>query len=77
MEELQKIFSRLFAERTGGETPDADTVVFGADSTYGLESMETLRFVSELLPTYGDKVYDLRVEEMTTLRSVHDQLKGA
>ncbi|WP_017622813.1 hypothetical protein [Nocardiopsis chromatogenes] len=77
MDELQKIFARLFESRLEGGPPGPDTTVFGPDSTYALESMETLRFVSELLPLYGDSVYDLKVEELTTLRSVHEQLGGA
>ncbi|MBT2364802.1 hypothetical protein J7E88_05575 [Streptomyces sp. ISL-10] len=76
MDVLRKTFLDLFSERSGGAVPDDDSVVFGSDSTYGLESMDTLRFVSALLPLYGDKVYDLKVEGITSLRSVHDQLAG-
>ena len=78
MSQLQDIFSTLFADRlVEAGPPEMDTVVFGGDSRYGLESMVTLRFMSALLPVYGDKVYDLQVEEFTTLRSVHDQLQTA
>ncbi|MFF0630064.1 hypothetical protein [Streptomyces sp. NPDC004296] len=74
MDQLRAIFLGLFGERTGGEVPDDDAVVFGRDSLYGLESMDTLRFASALLPAFGDKVYDLKVEDVSSLRSVHDQL---
>ncbi|MEV5354478.1 hypothetical protein AB0N88_25165 [Streptomyces sp. NPDC093516] len=77
MDELRKIFLTLFGERSGGEAPGDDTVVFGRDSAYGLESMDTLRFASALLPVFGDKVYDLKVEDVSSLRSVHDQLNAA
>lgn len=74
MDVLRKTFLEMFGERTGGAAPDDDTVVFGSGNGYGLESMDTLRFVSALLPAYGDKVYDLKVEGITSLRSVHEQL---
>ncbi|MFF5566321.1 hypothetical protein ACFY7Z_07125 [Streptomyces sp. NPDC012623] len=77
MDELRDIFLTLFGERSGGQVPGDDTVIFGRDSQYGLESMDTLRFASALLPVFGDKVYDLRVEDVSSLRSVHDQLQTA
>ncbi|WP_043635876.1 hypothetical protein [Nonomuraea candida] len=76
MDELRKLFLSLFADLTAGETPDDDTVVFGRDSEYGLESIDTLRFASALLPVYGDKVYDLKVENVSSLRSIYDQLQA-
>ncbi|WP_405600506.1 hypothetical protein OG741_22200 [Streptomyces sp. NBC_01410] len=75
MDVLRKTFLELFEQRLDGAVPDDDSVVFGSESTYGLESMDTLRFVSALLPLYGDKVYDLQVEGISSLRSVHDQLE--
>lgn len=77
MEKLREVFVELFGERLGGKHPDDDTIVFGGAGKYDLESMDTLRFVSALLPLYGDKVYDLKVEDLSTLRSVHAQLEGA
>ncbi|MFJ2753718.1 hypothetical protein [Streptomyces sp. NPDC087297] len=77
MDVLRKTFLELFEQRLDGAAPDDDSVVFGSGSTYGLESMDTLRFVSALLPLYGDKVYDLQVEGISSLRSVHDQLETA
>lgn len=77
MDVLRKTFLELFEQRLDGAVPDDDSVVFGSESTYGLESMDTLRFVSALLPLYGDKVYDLQVEGISSLRSVHDQLETA
>ena len=77
MDVLRKTFLELFEQRLDGAVPDDDSVVFGSGSTYGLESMDTLRFVSALLPLYGDKVYDLQVEGISSLRSVHDQLETA
>ena len=77
MDVLRKTFLELFEQRLDGAVPDDDSVVFGSTSTYGLESMDTLRFVSALLPLYGDKVYDLQVESISSLRSVHDQLETA
>ncbi|MFF3400319.1 hypothetical protein ACFYW6_17520 [Streptomyces sp. NPDC002659] len=77
MDVLRKTFLELFEQRLDGAVPDDDSVVFGSASTYGLESMDTLRFVSALLPLYGDKVYDLQVEGISSLRSVHDQLETA
>lgn len=74
MDELRDIFLRLFADKVSLSTVDPDAVVFGPANTLGLASMETLRFVAALLPLYGDRVYDLKVEEITTLRSVYDQL---
>ncbi|GES33671.1 hypothetical protein AB0G60_26875 [Streptomyces angustmyceticus] len=75
MDELHKAFLELFGERFGGEVPDDHSVVFGPDNKYGLESMDTMRFASALMPHFGDKVYDLKVEDFSTLRSVHDQLQ--
>ncbi|MFE1961336.1 hypothetical protein [Streptomyces sp. NPDC059479] len=77
MDQLREIFLGLFGERTGGEAPGDDDVVFGRDSRYGLESMDTLRFASALLPVFGDAVYDLKVENVSSLRSIHDQLQPA
>ncbi|MFJ2606863.1 hypothetical protein ACIO13_18070 [Streptomyces sp. NPDC087425] len=77
MDVLRKTFLELFEQRLDGAVPGDDSVVFGSESTYGLESMDTLRFVSALLPLYGDKVYDLQVEGISSLRSVHDQLETA
>jgi acyl carrier protein len=75
MDQLEKIFVELFEDRLqGGERLDADAVVFGRSSAYGLESMDTLRFMAALLPVYGDRVYDLKIENFSTLRSVRDQL---
>lgn len=74
---MQEKFVELFENRIGGDEPKLDDVVFGSGNKYGLESMDILRFVSALLPIYGDKVYDLKVEEITTLRHVHDQLEAA
>ncbi|GAA1542736.1 hypothetical protein GCM10009730_59730 [Streptomyces albidochromogenes] len=74
MDELRKVFMDLFADKFSGEVPDDDAVVFGAGSKYGLESMDTMRFASALLQPFGDKVYDLKVENFTTLRGIHDQL---
>ncbi|MER7735985.1 hypothetical protein ABTX80_34420 [Streptomyces erythrochromogenes] len=77
MDVLRKTFLELFEQRLDGAVPDDDSVVFGSGSTYGLESMDTLRFVSALLPLYGEKVYDLQVEGISSLRSVHAQLETA
>ncbi|KIZ19535.1 hypothetical protein [Streptomyces natalensis] len=77
MEKLCEVFVSLFKDRVGDIHPDGDTVVFGSESAYGLESMDTLRFVSALLPLYGDKVYDLEVEGVSTLKGLYEQLQGA
>ncbi|MCX4673511.1 hypothetical protein OG453_43920 [Streptomyces sp. NBC_01381] len=76
MEKLREVFVSMFEDRVGDHGPADDTVVFGSESAYGLESMDTLRFVSALLPLYGDRVYDLKVEGITTLQALHEQLAG-
>lgn len=74
--ELRAAFRDMFGERLGGDLPPDDDVVFGGGNRYGLDSMDTLRFVSALLPLYGDKVYDLKVEDVTSLQSIYEQLQG-
>ncbi|MQS34650.1 hypothetical protein [Streptomyces katsurahamanus] len=76
MDELRKVFMDLFGDRLDGEVPDDEALVFGSGNKYGLESMDTMRFASALLQPFGDKVYDLKVENFTTLRSIHDQLQN-
>ncbi|MFE3070692.1 hypothetical protein [Streptomyces sp. NPDC059247] len=76
VEELRKVFMDLFADRFGGEAPGDEDVVFGSGNTYGLESLDTMRFASALLQTFGDKVYDLKIENFTTLRGIHEQLQN-
>ncbi|MFA7765869.1 hypothetical protein ACGFNX_23800 [Streptomyces sp. NPDC048723] len=75
MDELRHIFLDLFGDRFDSEIPD-DAIVFGPDSGYGLDSMDTMRFASVLLRHFGDKVYDLKVENFRSLQSIHDQLQN-
>lgn len=77
MDELRNVFMNLFGDRLDGKIPDDEDVLFGPGSAYGLESMDTMRFASALLQPFGDQVYDLKVEEFTTLRSINDQLQNA
>lgn len=71
---LLEVFLHVFPDRVS-EPPKPDDIVFGRDSIYGLESMDTLRFASALLPVYGDKVYDIRIEDVTSLASLSRQLQ--
>lgn len=73
MDDLRALFMDVFGERVPGPPAD-DDIVFGRDSRFNLQSMDTLRFASALLPRYGDKVYDIRVEDVSSLRSIHEQL---
>lgn len=77
MEKLRTLFMTMFEGRIDDAGPDADDVVFGSHSRYALESMDTLRFVSALLPVFGDRVYDLKIEEITTLGNIDRQLQPA
>ncbi|MBN6886071.1 acyl carrier protein [Cytobacillus horneckiae] len=70
----------LFAEVYGvnlKEDIDGDTILFGPDSPYNLDSMDVLRIISILKDEYKLEINAMQITNFNTLNKMVDFIKTA
>ncbi|MBX9391081.1 phosphopantetheine-binding protein [Streptomonospora nanhaiensis] len=72
--DIRKLFVQVYQLDVRPEEVAADEPLFGLSSRFGLDSMDTLRFISELHERYGLDIASTNTDSFRTLARIVETL---
>ncbi|MDG4830821.1 acyl carrier protein [Solwaraspora sp. WMMD1047] len=71
-QQVRTIFASVYAIDRPAEGIDLDEPLFGPESAFGLDSLDTLRFIAALQDAYRFDVGACGTDTFRTIRSISD-----
>lgn len=75
IDELQRLFVKLYDLGVAPESVGPDEPLFGLSSRFGLDSMDTLRFIVLLHEEYGLDIGSTGTESFRTLHQIEQTVQ--
>ncbi|HIY40197.1 MAG TPA: acyl carrier protein [Candidatus Nocardiopsis merdipullorum] len=75
IDELQRLFVKLYEIDVAPESVDPDEPLFGLKSRFNLDSMDTLRFIVLLHEEYGLDIGSADTESFRTLHRIEQTVQ--